>query len=273
MKPTLGQVFALSLVGLAATLGLLFTFVLNESRATIMESSERIRDQASREISERVTSFLKKAPDTVAVFQRQIKLGFVDPADPKAVESALSELLLAKADVSEITVTYAEQTGFDADGEIQLAAVPRWQVSVVRSTTAQGDELLWSRYVHQEGSGFVADRRTFEPALAPPLVHRERSANVSDPTAHLTFTTPASRDFSGQLLWSDLHWSQLDADEAQREIEVSVQQTIANASDKFAGVFRVGLLTHQLDRAVQLSSRRRRSPILIASSWLIARAA
>ena len=252
MKPTLGQVFALSLVGLAATLGLLFTFVLNESRATIMESSERIRDQASREISERVTSFLKKAPDTVAVFQRQIKLGFVDPADPKAVESALFELLLAKADVSEITVTYAEQTGFDADGEIQLAAVPRWQVSVVRSTTAQGDELLWSRYVHQEDSGFVADRRTFEPALAPPLVHRERSANVSDPTAHLTFTTPASRDFSGQLLWSDLHWSQLDADEAQREIEVSVQQTIANASDKFAGVFRVGLLTHQLDRAVQL---------------------
>ena len=145
MKPTLGQVLALSLVGLAATLGLLFAFVLNESRATIIESSDRIRDQASREISERVTSFLKKAPDTVAVFQRQIKLGFVDPADPKAVESALFELLLAKADVSEITVTYAEQTGFDADGEIQLAAVPRWQVSVVRSINAQGDELLWSR--------------------------------------------------------------------------------------------------------------------------------
>ena len=252
MKPTLGQVLALSLVGLAATLGLLFTFVLNESRATIMESSERIRDQASREISERVTSFLKKAPDTVAVFQRQVKLGFVDPADPKAVESALFELLLAKADVSEITVTYAEQTGFDADGEIQLAAVPRWQVSVVRSTNAQGDELLWSRYVHQEGSGFVANLRTFEPALAPALSHRERIANVSDPTAHLTFTTPASRDFYGQLLWSDLHWSQLDADQAQREIEVSVQQTIANASDKFAGVIRVGLLAQQLDRAVQL---------------------
>ena len=252
MKPTLGQVLAMSLVGLAGTLGLLFTFVLNESRATIIESSERIRDQASREISERVTSFLKKAPDTVAVFQRQIKLGFVDPADPKTVESALFELLLAKTDVSEITVTYGEQTGFDADGEIQLAAVPRWQVSVVRSTNAQGDELLWSRYVHQEDSGFVADRRTFEPALAPQLVRRERSANVSDPTAHLTFTTPASRDFYGQLLWSDLHWSQLDADQAQQEIEVSVQQTIANASDKFAGVIRVGLLAHQLDRAVQL---------------------
>ena len=252
MKPTLGQVLAMSLVGLAATLGLLFAFVLNESSATIMESSERIRDEASREISERVTSFLKKAPDTVAVFQRQIKLGLVDPADPKAVESALFALLVAKDDISEITVTYGEQTGFDADGAIQLAAAPRWQVSVVRSINAQGDELLWSRYVHQEDSGFVADRRTFEPALVPPLVNRERIANVSDPTAHLTFTTPASRDFYGQLLWSDLHWSQLDADQEHGEIEVSVQQTIANASDRFAGVTRVGLLAEQLNRAVQL---------------------
>ena len=53
-------------------------------------------------------------------------------------------------------------------------------------------------------------------------------------------------------LWSDLHWSQLDADPEHREIEVSVQQTIENASDKFAGVIRVGLLAQQLDRAVQL---------------------
>ena len=260
MKPTLGQLLAMSLAGLAAALGLLFAFVLNESRATIIESSERIRDQASREISERVTSFLRKAPDTVAVFQRQIKLGLVDPADPKAVESALFELLLAKTDVSEITVTCGEQTGFDANGAIQIAAAPRWQVSVVRSTTAQGDELLWSRYVHQEDSGFVADRRTLEPGVAPSLLNRERSLNVSDPTAHLTFTTPASRDFYGQLLWSDLHWSQLDADQAQREIEVSVQQTIANASDKFAGVIRVGLLAHQLNRAVQLKLTQAQEP-------------
>ena len=252
MKPTLGQVLALSLVGLAATLGLLFTIVLNESRATIIESSERIRDQASREISERVTNFLKKAPDTVAVFQRQIKLGVVDPDDPKAVESALFALLLAKGDISEITVTYGEHTGFDEDGAIRLAAAPRWQVSVVRSIYGQRGEHLWSRYVHQEDSAFVADRRTFEPNLVAPSVSRESSKTVSDPTSHLTFTTPASRDFYGQLLWSDLHWSQIDADLEHPDIEVSVQQTIADASGKFAGVIRVGLLAEQLDRAVQL---------------------
>jgi adenylate cyclase len=255
MKPTLGQVLALSLLGLAATLGLLFAIVLNESRAAI-ESSERIRDQASREITERVTTFLSKAPDTVSAFQQQIELGLVDPSDPQAVESALFALLLAKTDVSEITLTYGEKTGFDEEGAIQLARAPRWQLSVVRSTDERGGEQLWSRHVRQENGVFVAQRRIFEPAsnLASPPAGREMSTTVSDPTSHLTFTTPASRDFHGRLLWSDLHWSQLDANAPQehRDIEVSVQRTVADASGKFAGVIRVGLLAELLDRAVQL---------------------
>ena len=256
MKPTLGQVFALSLLGLAVTLGLLFAIVLNESRATIIESSERIRDQASSEISERVITFLSKAPDTVAAFQRQIKLGLIDPSDAKAVESALFALLLAESDVGEITLTHGEQTGFNEDGAIQLAATPRWQLSVVRSTDEKDGEYLWSRHVYQENATFVADRRILErnSTLGAPSISPESGTLVSDPTLHLTFTTPASRDFYGQLLWSDLHWSQLGANQPQdrRDIEVSVQQTVADASDKFAGVIRVGLLAEQLDRAVQL---------------------
>jgi len=256
MKPTLGQVFALSLLGLAATLGLLFAIVLNESRATIIESSERIRDQASSEISERVMTFLSKAPDTVAAFQRQIKLGLIDPSDAKAVESALFALLLAESDIGEITLTHGEQTGFNEDGAIQLAATPRWQLSVVRSTDEKDGEYLWSRHVYQENATFVADRRILErnSTLGAPSISPESGTLVSDPTLHLTFTTPASRDFYGQLLWSDLHWSQLGANQpqARRDIEVSVQQTVADASDKFAGVIRVGLLAEQLDRAVQL---------------------
>jgi adenylate cyclase len=256
MKPTLGQVLALSLLGLVAALGLLFALVLNESRAAIIESSERIRDQASREITERVRSFLSKAPDTVSAFQQQIALGLVDPSDPRAVEPALFGLLLAKSDVSEITLTHGEQTGFDKDGAILLAPGPRWQLSVVRSTDEKGGEHFWSRHVRLENGAFVAYRRIFQrdSNLGAQSASRETSTTVSDPTSHLTFTTPASRDFYGQLLWSDLHWSQLDANQPQerRDIEVSVQQTIADASDKFAGVIRVGLLAEQLDRAVQL---------------------
>src|ERR1700704_2397192 len=133
MKPTLGQVLLLSLLGLAAMLGLLFAIVLNETGETIVASSERLREQASREISERITSFLSTAPDAVAAFQRQIQLGLVDLNDPKAVESTLFMSLLAENDVGEITLTRAEQTGFDQDGAIQLAATPRWQLSVARS--------------------------------------------------------------------------------------------------------------------------------------------
>ena len=252
-KPTLGQILLLSFLGLAAALGLVFAIVLNETRASIMTSSERVREQASREIGERVVRFLATAPDTVAALQEQIKLGLIDANDPKAVETALFSLLLAKKQIGEISFTRADQTGFDENGAAQLAARPRWQISVVRSESASGEEQFWSRHVYPENSGFVAERQTLEPASSattPPST----KVTAIDPTTHLTFATPASREFQGELLWSDLHWSELDTAqrEEERTVEVSVQQTIFDAAGKFAGVARVGLLAEQLDRVVQL---------------------
>src|SRR6202000_1362426 len=58
VKPTFGQVFALSLVGFIALLALLFYLVSAGSRQTIAESSERIREQASSAIGERIANFL-----------------------------------------------------------------------------------------------------------------------------------------------------------------------------------------------------------------------
>ena len=243
----------LSFLGLAAALVVLFAIVLNETRASILTSSERVREQASREIAARVTRFLATAPDTVEALQEQIKLGLVNLNDPKAVETALFTLLLAKEQIGEISFTRADQTGFDENGAAQLAARPRWQMSVVRSEATNGKGQLWSRYVYPENSGFTAERQTLEAAdsstMPPPV-----KVAAMDPTTHLTFATPASREFQGELLWSDLHWSELDT--AQRDedrtVEVSVQQTISDAAGKFAGVARVGLLAAQLDRAVQL---------------------
>jgi adenylate cyclase len=252
-KPTLGQILLLSFLGLAAALGLVFAIVLNETRASIMTSSERVREQASREIGERVVRFLATAPDTVAALQEQIKLGLIDANDPKAVETASFSLLLAKKQIGEISFTRADQTGFDENGAAQLAARPRWQISVVRSESASGEEQFWSRHVYPENSGFVAERQTLEPASSattPPST----KVTAIDPTTHLTFATPASKEFQGELLWSDLHWSELDTAqrEEERTVEVSVQQTIFDAAGKFAGVARVGLLAEQLDRVVQL---------------------
>ena len=256
MKPTLGQVFGLSLLGLAAVLTLLFYTVFQLSRETIIESSERIRDGASREIGERVTSFLAKAPATVEQFQQEVDRGLVDARDPLAVEPALFALLLSTRDVAEMTFTYGNKIGFDEHGVLQLAATPRGQVSVVRALNANEEDRFWSRHIHQENGAFVADRRELEPAsrFSTLPLHRESGARSSDPTSHATFVTPAREDFSGQLLWSDLHWSQLDAElpESQRRVEVSVQQVVTDVAGEFVGVLRVGLLTQQLDRAVQL---------------------
>lgn len=252
-KPTLGQILLLSFLGLAVALAVSFAIVLNETRASIMTSSERVRGQASREIGERVARFLATAPDTVAALQEQIKLRLVDADDPRAVETGLFTLLLAKKQIGEISFTRADQTGFDEDGAAQLAARPRWQISVVRSEIADGEEQLWSRYVYPDNSGFVAERQTLESADSATMPLTTKVA-ATDPTTHLTFATPANQEFQGELLWSDLHWSQLDTAQHGDEgtVEVSVQQTISDAAGKFAGVARVGLLAEQLDRAVEL---------------------
>ncbi|MEP6955952.1 MAG: cache domain-containing protein, partial [Chthoniobacterales bacterium] len=256
MKPTLGQIFGWSLLAIAVVLAALFYIVFHGSRETIMESSDRIRDGASREISARVTSFLSKAPETLRHFQRELNRGLVDARDPRAVEPALFSLLLSNNDIGELTFTYGEETGFDENGGLQLAPTSRGQISVVRGLATESEGQFWSRQIRQEGATFVADRRELKPTanFAALPVLRQSGADIPDPTLHPTFTTPSQKDFFGHLLWSDLHWSQLDAElpQSQRRVEVSVQQTIIDAAGKFVGVLRVGLLTQQIDRAVQL---------------------
>ena len=255
MKPTFGQVFAFSLVGLVAILGVLFFLVSSGSRKTITESSARIRDERANAIGERITRFLSEAPETVRQFQREVDHGLVAAHQQRDVESALLALVLANGDLGELTLTFAEDSGFDDAGEVKLTTAPRGQWSVIRMTGPGKEEHLWSRSVHQQGEVFVADRRELSTTgqLATVAWVRETGGALPDPTAHLTFTTPASKDFRGRLLWSDLHWSQLDAElpEAQRRVEASVQAAVTDAKGQFIGVLRAGLLTRRLDEKVR----------------------
>ncbi len=256
MKLTLAQVFTLSLVGLAAALSFLFFIVFDASRATSIESSERIRDSASTEIGNRVTSFLQKAPDAVLAFQLALQRGLIDAGDPSAIERALFGLLLANPDMGELNLTYAHQTRFTEDGAIEVAESPRGQITVWRGMDVNGEKQWWSRHVHQENGGFVADLRKLDRSgsfLNLPVV-RDVAVEIPDPTRHPTFTTLARQDLYGQLKWSDLYWPEMDAQlpAAQRRVEVSVQQVVTDANDRFVGVLRVGLLAQQLERAVAL---------------------
>ncbi len=256
-SPTLGQVFALSLLGLIVLLGLLFYLVSEASRRTLTKSSERIRDNASREISGRVTKFLAAAPDAVKDFQQQVSRGLVNAHSPQAVETSLFALLLSNQNLGEVTLTYGHRLGFDENGAAVLAKEARGQVSVVRTPAADSGERFWSRDVSEKNGVFVAERRELgtdkSVGALPP--QSGLGVDVPDPTSHPTFITPARADFRGDVLWSDLHWSQLDAalPEAQRRVEVSVQKVVTDAAGEFVGVLRVGLLTRQLDRAVQIT--------------------
>jgi hypothetical protein len=120
MKLTLGQVFALSLLGLMATLALLFVVVLHASSEIIEESSESLRGRAAREVESRVMNFLAGAPGRVRQFQAEVTNGLVDPRDPASLEAALFALLLSDPNLGELSLTYGEQKGFDPDGQIIL---------------------------------------------------------------------------------------------------------------------------------------------------------
>lgn len=256
MKPTLQQVFALSLLGLIAVLALVYYLVSAGSRETITESSERIRGQASGMIGNHITAFLRAAPEAVQQYQRELTRGLADPRDARSVESSLFALLLANSQLAEVTLTSGEATGFDENGDIQLAPSPRGQWSVIHDTGKNGEDRYWSRHVYQSGTAFVADRRDLNTAasVTSPAWTRESGDALPDPTTHLTFTTPARKDFGARPVWSDLHWSDLDAHlpAEQRRVEVSVQQVVTDAAGKFAGVLRVGLSTQQLDEKVRL---------------------
>ena len=256
MKLTLGQVFGASLLALVAVLAVLFYVVFEASQTTIVESSEHVRDVASLRISESVQNFLSKAPATVEQFQLALNRGLVDPGNAEAVEATFFAPLLANPDIGEITLTYGDKTGFDKEGEILLEPKRRGQITVARTPDAKGGEQYWSRHIHLEGGTFVSDHRDLREGgrLADQPLRRETGKGVDDPTLHPTFTTPAREDIKGILCWSDLHRSQLDADlpEPQRRVEMSVQQVVTDASGKFAGVLRVGLLTRELSRLVQL---------------------
>ncbi|MES1260302.1 MAG: adenylate/guanylate cyclase domain-containing protein [Acidobacteriota bacterium] len=247
LQPTLKQLFAFSLTGLALGLALLFYLFRDGSERTILQSSQRFRDSASREVADRVKDYLSQAPMAVMRFEDQIRYGVVRPPDPDSIEMGLLLVLVCNENISEATFTYGESQGFDKQGHIRLDPATTGQVTVLRSEKGA----IERRYVRYRNRQFYSESQKLDPQHPTP---RSLPVRVADPTAHPTFQTPASRDQYGTLLWSDLHFSQLDEDlpEDRRRVEVSVQQVIDDIDSDFAGVLRVGLMTSKLDGAIRV---------------------
>jgi adenylate cyclase len=245
-RPTLKTIFVSSLAGLTVALGLLFYVFYQGSQRTILQSASQLRQSASHEAADRVMDSLNSAPEAVDKFQRQMHYGITDPRKADSVEAGLLALLIGDDKISEASFTYARSTGFDKDGNLAVAPQSAGEVSVYRTP---GSDMIISMRTWWEKGKYVAESHPLPSSAGHP-----GTAEVPDPTSHLTFQAPASRDARGSLLWTDLHYSQLDDNlpEAQRRVEVSVQKAINDPQGNFAGVIRLGLLKDQIDRAIQV---------------------
>ncbi len=250
---TLRKIFVFGFLGMVLGLALLFFLILRGSEKTILQSAEQFRTAASEEISKRITSYLSEAIVAVDDFEKHTRYGLVDLHNPQSIRAALLSLLLANDNISEASFTSGESRGFDADGNIRLVPSTRQQITVFRTSSPQQEAPPFiCRQITARGDRFVSQSRLFQEKthnweITPPLPYPD------DPTASLTFQTPASRAFYGQLLWTDLYWSQFDEalPEAQRRVEISVQKTVDDAGGRFAGVIRIGLLNEQVTRAIR----------------------
>lgn len=252
-SPTFGQLFLMTLAGLALLLGVLFYIVLSNSRRSIMESGRRQREEAADRISGDVSRFLDVGLNSLQDLEREIQRGSVSVMDADALEKSLYNEIVNHDALSEITFTHADMLGFAPDGSARLAPGDRWQLSVFR---ARDGKRLITRRIHPGPGGFVADRR--ERAVDGPFsgtaMRSDVSTGLPDPTDHLTFQTPIDRGDYNTIDWTDLHRSQIDetVSESQRRPEVGVLRSVEDATGKFAGVIRVGLFADQLAQLVQV---------------------
>jgi adenylate cyclase len=108
-----------------------------------------------------------------------------------------------------------------------------------------------TRRTERRAGAWIATERQHGPDGSFPSGPIQEAGAAEDPTARPTFEVAAGESQAGQPLWSDLHWSELDAS-AQKRVVMTVQQSVFDARGDFAGVVRVGLLTEQIDRVTHV---------------------
>ena len=249
-KLTLNRVFVFSLIGLLAALSLLFWLVFHGLQNALLTSAEHTRDKNSAVIGQSVTDYLNQAPAAAEHFEGLLSAGVTRLSDPHSLRDSLLAVLLENNDVSEATFTFAKRSGYDAKGYSIIDPATVGQVTLFRARKEPG-------FVHRttwyENGHFLSVRsHLYLDGHDSPT---EAAMPAPNPASHLTFITPARKDFQDQLLWTDLHWSGLDEalpPGVARRVEVSVQKAIDYPAGRLAGVLRIGLFKDAIDRAVDM---------------------
>jgi len=250
---TLGQVLVLGAAGIAVLLAALLFAFLESSRRSILQTSHTLRAAAARRVEEQVRRELGEAERALENVEREIRSGSVDVDDLLRAEAALFNEIIDNPRLAEATFTRAARLGYDKAGAIVLAAEGRWQLSVHRAS-ADPDSSVLTRRVSGKGGRFGIDGRARPPGggfLGAPF---RGGGAAPDPTEHPTFRAAAGKSNAGRAIWTDLAYSQFDAElpEEKRRVIVSVQKAIEDGAGRFAGVLRVGILAQTVDDVARL---------------------
>jgi adenylate cyclase len=244
---TLGRVFFLTLAGLALLGAVVFALLLRGWRQSLSESSEALRNAAADRVEAVVNGYLDETEKALTDLEQALRAELVGADDAASVERALFGEVLSNPGLAEVTFTRAERLGFDEMLGPRLAPSPRWQISVYRDIEDDREAIL-ARHIHQRAGSFVSDLRPRLPEGSPAT-----GGAADDPTEHPTFQTTASAPYQEDRLWSDLHFTELDAHlpEARRRVVVTVMKAVTDSRGRFLGVLRVGSRAEQVEGRIQ----------------------
>lgn len=247
-RATLAQTFfaaaAITLIVVLVSFG----FFLRDARSSILDFSERLRLTAAERVEGQVARALGTAQDALDHVAREVVVGAVHADDVPALEVALYDELANTPRLAEVTFVRTSVVGYDPSGEAQLDATGRFQLSVFRA--ANGG--LVTQLTRPADAGFALQARERKPDSAFDDVPFADRGRAEDPTKQATVSVPIMRQNAGRLLWSDLHYSELDAGKPSQRVVLSVQKSIQDALGHIIGVVRVALLTTDLDAISKL---------------------
>jgi len=194
---SLAHLFWLILSGLALLLTLhLLLFVEGSGRA-IMKSASSLELGAARRAAALVEDYLYQARRTITDVSRQLNIGTCRADSPQLLEPCLVARLLENPNLTEIALTHANG---------------RWQLSVFREQADEKSPICARLTSRQAGGPFVADTRCWPSgARLDETPETQARSTAADPTAHPTFTTPASQAFRGRIVSAVDHRQRLRA--------------------------------------------------------------
>jgi adenylate cyclase len=237
----IGAAFLVAGVAIAVTVLVGFFAFVSQSRRSILVASERARESAVHRVESRVSTSLGDAERAVSDVERLLRSSAIEVTELRDLEVALYAELSAAPRLAEVTVTAAPFLGYDSQGEAKIGADGRAQSSALRS--AEGAAV--ARSVRRDGDRFVARTRTHSEGAPFAAAPWSEPVPAADPTTHATFTTLATKRNRDRAVWSDLHYSELDAGRPDPRVVLSLQKAIA--VNQFVAVIRVALLTTDLD--------------------------